>query len=93
MMGVIFSALSLKQKAVAILSSFALFLAAFGLGYWAGHVKGAAGAQIGCAQSETKAQKERAHDAETQRDIANAPPASLDDMLDWLSGDGAQRKK
>ncbi len=93
MIGMIFSALSLKQKATAILSTVAIVLAAFGLGCWIGHIKGEASAQIGCAKSETTAQKERAHDAETQRDIANAPPASLDAMLDWLSRDDAQRKK
>lgn len=39
-----------------------------------------------CKSAETKSQEKRANDAETQRDIANAPPASVDAMLDWLSG-------
>jgi len=38
-------------------------------------------------KNEIKVQTERADNAEKQRDIANRAPASVDDMLNWLSDD------
>lgn len=40
------------------------------------------------AEKTAKTQTKRAEHAEKQRDIANAAPASVDDMLDWLQRGG-----
>lgn len=86
MIGLILAGLSLKQKAIVFLVLVAAVLAVFGGGYAIGHIKGRAGEQVACARQETIIEKGRADEAERQRDLANAPPASVDAMLDWLSG-------
>lgn len=59
-------------------------IAAIGGAYATGRSHGVDSCQNKTLKADNKAQKERAHDAERQRDIANAPPASLDAVLDWL---------
>lgn len=86
MIGLILAGLSLKQKIITGVAIIAIIAAVFGAGYWIGHIKGAAAQEVRCVKQEVKTQKKRAVHAEKQRDIANAPPASVDAMLDWLSG-------
>ena len=71
-----------------LLGAALLAVAIFCGGYRVGHAVGEnPGLKI-----EVKTQTKRADNAEEQRDIANAPPASVDDMLDWLSDDDKRRR-
>lgn len=56
----------------------------FAAGYGKGHEAGGKA----CLKAEITTQTARAENAEKQRDLANAPPASLDAVLEWLSDDG-----
>lgn len=65
-----------------------IFIAGLLAATWAhGFMTGGQAKQNKALKKDIKTQTVRAEHAEKQRDIANAPPASVDDMLEWLSGD------
>ena len=59
--------------------------------FGAGYVKGRVDLTVSKANKQTAAQTERADNAEKQRDIANAAPASVDDMVGWLQRGGGPK--
>lgn len=80
----LFNAIPLKYRVM-------IFAVAAVLIFGAGYVKGRFDKDIKTANKQTAAQTERADNAEKQRDIANAAPASVDDMVEWLQRGGGPK--
>lgn len=72
------------RRFLAPLAGVILLAGVFGAGY----LKGRSSGEKTCLKAEIQTQTARANNAENQRDIANAPPASLDAVLEWLSDNG-----
>lgn len=69
-----------------IIAAVALTIAAGG-----GYTKGRYDERLSISRGQTAAQTQRADTNAKQRDIANAAPASLDAMLEWLQRGGGDK--
>lgn len=72
------------RRFLAPLAGVVLLAVVFGAGY----LKGRSSGEKTCLKAEIQTQTARADNAEKQRDLANAPPASLESVLEWLSDSG-----